>query len=84
MASNIQRRRFLRPMHRVIKSGAIGHQRSRRQNAPAVRVHNAFVDVGGETEIVGIDHQLPLSHQKIFSWMVRNFLGLARISLAND
>ena len=50
----------------------------------AVRFDNARVDVRRESEIVGIDDQTANRHQKIVSRIVRNFLGLARISLASD
>ena len=61
------------PAHRVVKGVAVGHQRGRGENAAAVRLHDAFVHVRREAEIVGIDHQLPLSPSKEFqSGCVRN------------
>ena len=84
VAADIERRRFARQPHGVFKGFAVGHQRGGGQNAAAVRFHDALVDVRRETEIVGIHHQLFSRGQNRVNRMVRNFLGLARMSFASD
>ena len=69
---------------RVVEGLAVGHQGGGGEDAAAVRFHDAFVDVGRETEIVRVDHQLFSGAQNRVSRMVRNFLGLARMSFASD
>src|ERR1035441_4082590 len=77
-----------RQADRILEGIAVGHQGGRGQDAVAVRFHDAGVDVRREAEIVGVDYELfPLDqngNQNSVSRMVRNFLGLARMSLASD
>src|SRR5436305_1602010 len=54
------------------------------EDAVAVRLDNAFVDVRREAEIVRVHHQLFACYQNSLSWMVRNFLGFARMSFISD
>ena len=70
-----------RQPHRIVERRAVGHQRGGGQNAVAMRLHDALVHVRREAEIVRVDHQLFATRQNSFSRMVRNFLGLARMSL---
>lgn len=48
-----------------------------------MRLHNAPVHIGSEAEVIRIDYQLFSHTQNNFNWMVRNFLGLACMSLAS-
>src|SRR5581483_11736541 len=84
MAADIERGDFTRPAERVVEGGAVGHQGGGGEDAAAVGLDDAFVHVRGKAEIVGVDDQLFAGGQKIVSLMVRNFLGLARMSLASD
>src|ERR1035438_10389268 len=73
-----------RQADRILEGIAVGHQGGRGQDAVAVRFHDAGVDVRREAEIVGVDYELFPRRQNRASRMVRNFLGLARMSLASD
>src|SRR5580704_6407343 len=84
MTADIERGRLARQPYRIVEGCAIGHQRSGGENTAAVRVHNSAVHIGGETEIVRVDYQLFARTQNICSWIVRNFLGLARMSFTSD
>src|SRR5438105_3878349 len=64
----------------VVEGAAIRHQRGRGENAMAVRFHDSFIHVLRETEVVGVYHQLFARGQNSLSWILRNFLGLARMS----
>ena len=61
----------------VIESIAIGHKRSGGKDAPGMSIDNPGVHIPGEAEVIRIDDQ---AFQNSLSWMVRNFLGLARKS----
>ncbi len=79
VTSDVERRRGLSQFHRVIESRAVGHQRGGGQNAVAVCLYDALVDVAGEAEVIRVDHQ-PLQNRP--SLIRRNFFGLARKSLS--
>ena len=68
-----------RQRDRVIEGGAGGHQRGGGENALAMRVDDAVVDVAREAEIVGVRDQVFQALNKP-SLMRRNFFGLARKS----
>ena len=68
----------------VLERRAVGHQGGGGENAAAMRFHDALVHVRREAEIVRVDYQLFSGAQNRVSRMVRNFLGLARMSLASD
>src|SRR5579862_3606040 len=84
MAANVQRARFAGPAHRVVECVAVGHQGGCAQNPLAVSGDDTPVHVRSKSEVVGIDDQSLAENQKIASLMRRNFLGLARMSLASD
>src|ERR1700683_382926 len=81
VAADIERCVGPRDADGVVKRIAIGHQRGSGENAGAVRFEDAEVHFRRESKIVGI-HDEPLT-QKMASLMRRNFLGLARMSLAS-
>src|ERR1017187_99613 len=80
VAPDIERRRFPRQPYRVVEGLPVGHHRGRCQDAAAMRFHNPLVHIRREPKVIRIDNQLFSSAQNIFSWIVRNFLGLARTS----
>src|SRR5581483_689362 len=53
--SNVQLRRVDSQVDRVLESGPTCHQRSRRKYSAAARMHDTFVYIPREAEIVGID-----------------------------
>ena len=57
-ASDVERRMFASQADCIVESIAVRHQRGGGEDAVAVRLHNAFVDVGRETEIVRVHYQL--------------------------
>lgn len=61
----------------VIEGIAIGHKGGGGEDALGVGIDNAGVHIAGESEVIGVDDQ---AFQNSLSWMVRNFLGLARKS----
>ena len=63
---------------RVLKRRAVGHQRSRSQNALGVRIDDPPIHVARVPEVIGIDDQ-PLQNKA--SLIRRNFFGFARMSL---
>src|SRR5689334_15745200 len=81
VAADIEGGDFAREAHGIVEGAAVGHQGGGGENAAAVGFHDAFIDIGGEAEIIRVDHELL---QNRVSRMVRNFLGLARMSLASD
>ena len=78
MAAHVESRIGVRQLYSVVERGSIGHQRRRSQDPVAVRLDDAFVHIGGESEIIRVDEQ---PSQNIPSLMRRNFFGLARMSL---
>ena len=57
--SDIERWIFARQPHRIVKGGSGTHDGGRGENALAMRLDDALVHVTRETEIIGIDNQLP-------------------------
>ena len=80
MAPHVERRRLARQTHGILEGVAVSHQCCCRQNAVEVRFDDPFVHVVREAEIVGIDNRG--ASESDTSLMVRNFFGLARISLS--
>ena len=77
MHANVERGVGVGELDSVIEGIAIGHQRGGGEYPAGVGVDNAGVHVAGESEVIGVDNQ---AFQNSLSWMVRNFLGLARKS----
>jgi hypothetical protein len=42
---------------RIIEGGSVGHERGGGEDSAQMRVNNAFVDIGGETEVIGVYKQ---------------------------
>ena len=57
MNADIQRRRRSDQLNGMIKRLTGGHDRSRRQDAAAMRLKNPFIDAPGKTKIVGMHNQ---------------------------
>src|SRR4051794_36964860 len=81
MAADVQGGMLARQAHGIFERISVGHQRSRREDPVRVRVDDAPVHVGGETEVIRIDDQ---AFQNRASLMRRNFFGFARKSLNNS
>jgi hypothetical protein len=62
MDADIEHRMLFGEQHGVSKLAPIGHQGSGGENTAPVRVDNAFVDIPGKAEIIGIHDQTP--HQQ--------------------
>ena len=77
MSANVERGVGMGELDSVIEGIAIGHESGGGDDPAGVGVDNAGVHVAGESEVIGVDNQ---AFQNSLSWMVRNFLGLARKS----
>jgi len=54
---DIERWMGVRPSYGVLERAAIRHQRGRRQNPVLVCFDDALIDIAGEAEVIGVDHQ---------------------------
>src|SRR5262249_11979862 len=81
--ADIERRRLAGQPQRIVKCGAIGHERRGGQDAVPVCLYDSLIHVRREPEIVGVHYELLAPHQNRASRRVRNFLGLPRTSLAS-
>ncbi len=77
MNADIERGILTGQFQRMLERLTVGHQRSRCENAVAVRLDNTLIYVGSETEIIRIDDE---ALQNSLSWICKNFFGFARKS----
>ena len=74
MAAQVKRGILGSQPDRIVEGGAVGHQRSRSENAALVRFDNSLVHILRKAEVIRVDDQ---PFQDSPSLMRRNFFGLA-------
>ena len=63
MAAHIQAGILQRQTDGIVKRPPVRHQRRRPQNAVLEGLHNAGVHTFGQTEVVRVHNQAPMSHK---------------------
>ena len=77
MNADVQLRSLPSELDGMIKRGSRCHQGCGGEDSVPARIHDAFVNVAREAEIIGVDDQLFQNNE---SFTCRNFFGFARKS----